>query len=293
MNTILEKKLCCPLCLNTLKRIKDSLICSSNKHSFTVKNGIPILLDFPNLPLHSQNQQYYFEKKMKKSTADSFTKMDYWKIRYLERFTSNFKSIKNKTVIEVGTGGGYMAIGLAKLGVKVIACDITVKNLISLRESARILGLEKNLSFVCCSADQLPFKNNTCDYYVLNSVLEHIPREERAIDEIRRVLKKGGGLMITVPIMYKYIFPPLLGVNFFHDKRIGHLRRYDDISLENKFKGFSLKKKYFTGHPQKVIKVIINMIIKTFDDKTIEDEDTNKDNTKLWSSNLIAFLYKK
>lgn len=289
----IKKNLQCPLCLSVLKKNKQTIVCLKNKHKFVIKQGIPVLLDYPSLSTHSQNQQLYFEKRMKKQFIDSPADMSYWKIKYLERFVQNFKTIKNKSVIEIGTGSGYMAVSLVKLGAKVTACDITVKNLVAMKKFAETSGLKNNLSFVCCSADQLPFKKNTFDYFVLNSVLEHIPREKEAISEIGRLLKKGGGLMITVPIKYKYIFPLLLPLNFFHDKRIGHLRRYDVTSLKSKFPDFSLKRVYFTGHPLKVFKVVINMIIKVFDEKATEEKDSQKDNIIMWSSNLIAFFTKK
>lgn len=269
-----EKKIYCPLCLSTLNELNGFLVCSKTKHKFEIKNGIPILLDYPNLPTHSQNQQNYFEKKMKKLTISSFHNMNNWKIQYLKRFGENFEKIKNKSVIEVGVGDGYMAIGLAKLGAKVTACDITVTNLVALKQLGKALGLENSLTFICCSADKLPFKNSSADYYVLNSVLEHIPEEEKAISEIKRVIKKGGGLMITVPVKYEYIFPPLLPLNFFHDKRIGHLRRYDEVSLKNKLIGFKMKRTYFTGHPLRVLKVVINMIFRIFDEQVMEIEDS-------------------
>lgn len=288
-----DQLLRCPLCLSILKETKQFSICVKNKHRFAIKEGIPVLMDYPNLPIHSQNQQSYFEKRMKGPIIDSPQKLSYWKVRYLERFAGNFKVVKNKSVVEVGVGSGYMAIGLASQGAKVTACDITLKNLIALKKFAKGAGLEHNLSYVCCSADQLPFKENSFDYFVLNSVLEHIPKEKEAINEIDRVLKKDGGLMITVPVKYRFIFPLLLPLNYYHDMRIGHLRRYDEVSLKDKFPKFSIKKTYFSGHPQKVIKVVINLIVKIFDEKAIEEEDMKKDDTKLWSSNLIAFLVKK
>lgn len=287
----LIRQLRCPLCFSILRKDHQTITCSQ-KHKFAIKSGIPVLIDYSDLPIHSKNQQSYFESLKNAHIIDSSKNMDYWKVRYLQRFSDNFKEIKNKSVIEVGVGSGYMAVGLAKRGAKITACDITLKNLTSLKSFARVADLQ-NLSLVCCSADKLPFKDNSFDYFVLNSVLEHIPRESETIDEIGRVLKKGGELMITVPVKYKYIFPPLLPINLFHDKRIGHLRRYDDLSLRKKFPNFKVLKMYFSGHPAKVVKVVINMIIKIFDEKKIEEEDMKKDDFKLWSSNLIAFLRKK
>lgn len=294
MNNKLEECIRCPLCESSLKKINNtSLECCKSKHRFRVEGGIPILLDYPNLHDHSQKQQFHFEKTMHKPTVESLTNMKPHEIAYLERFNHNFRKIRNKIVLEVGTGNGYMSIGLAKAGAKVIATDLTLTNLVTLKRLVKRLGLGNNLSFVCCSVDQLPFKSEAFDYFVINAVLEHIPREMEAIGEIKRTLKKRGGLMITVPVKYKYIFPPLLPINLFHDYNIGHLRRYDEVSLKNKFRGFQLIRTYFTGHPRKVIKVIINMIIKLFDEKVIEEEDAKRSGIKMWSSNLIAFLYKK
>jgi len=288
----LETILQCPVCFSSFKEHKNKLICIKNKHQFIIKEGIPILFNNQTLSPHSRNQQSYFEKRMTGQIIDIPTKMNYWKVRYLQRFIENFNLIKNRFVIEVGIGSGYMTIGLAQKGAQVIACDITFKNLIALKNSVRVLGIEKNVLFVCCSADMLPFKKDVFDYFVMNSVLEHIPAEKKVISEIDRILKKDGGLMITVPVKYKYIFPPLLLLNFFHDKRIGHLRRYDEVNLKGKLYKFSLKRTYFTGHPLKVLKVIVNMIVKVFDEKVIEDEDAKKDTSLLWSSNLIAFFKK-
>lgn len=292
MNT-LEKNLRCPLCLSFLKKTGKTMICIKNKHSFVIEQGIPVLVDYSSLPIHSQNQQIYFEKRMRKYIIDSPSTMSFWKKKYLERFVSNFKKIKNRSVIEVGVGSGYMAISLAILGAKVVACDLTIRNLVAMKKFAKTLGLEHNMSFVCCSADKLPFKESVFDYFILNSVLEHIPKEKEAIRGITRLLKKGGGLMITVPVRYRYIFPLLLPLNFFHDRTIGHLRRYDMGSIRRKFPDFSIKRMYFTGHILKVVKVVINLFAKIYDEETIEEKDSKKDDQIMWSSNLIAFLNKK
>lgn len=293
MNTDLTKKLRCPQCLSRFERKGNRVVCLKNNHTFAVRQGIPVLLDSQNLDTHSKNQKILFEKITKKRSVDSVIYMKPHELNYLERLSKNIKNIKNKHFIEIGTGTGYMAFGLAKQGAKVVACDITFNNLVMLKGFARKLGLESNFLFICCSADSLPFQDNSFDYLVINAVLEHIPDEKKAINEIRRTLKKGGGLMITVPLMYKFIFPLLLPLNIFHDKRIGHLRRYDDVSLRKKFSGFSLKQVYFTGHIHKVIKVIVNMIVKIFDEKRMEIEDAKSENRKFWASNVIAFFYKK
>ena len=49
------------------------------------------------------------------------------------------------------------------------------------------------------SADSIPEPDETFDFVLANSVLEHIPPLEGAMDEVRRVLKPGGQFFFTVP----------------------------------------------------------------------------------------------
>lgn len=46
----------------------------------------------------------------------------------------------------------------------------------------------------------IQFKENFFDYIVINHVLEHIPDEEKAIQELKRVLKEDGKIIMSVPI---------------------------------------------------------------------------------------------
>jgi SAM-dependent methyltransferase len=49
------------------------------------------------------------------------------------------------------------------------------------------------------SAYEIPFPDNTFDSIVCTQVFEHLAYPERAVKEIRRVLKKGGCVLVTVP----------------------------------------------------------------------------------------------
>lgn len=46
----------------------------------------------------------------------------------------------------------------------------------------------------------LPFKEQTFDFILCNHVLEHIPEDRKAMQEIYRVLKKGGTAILQVPL---------------------------------------------------------------------------------------------
>lgn len=52
-----------------------------------------------------------------------------------------------------------------------------------------------------CRADELPFKNDYADTIINTGVLEHVPEPQKVINEFYRVLKKGGELFLTAPLV--------------------------------------------------------------------------------------------
>ncbi len=282
------KNICCPVCKSNLVSKEIGLSCVQCKKVYKVADDIPVLVNLDELPVHLVGQIRYFEKAYVVEN-DKF-ELDEWQKSYVRRFENNFSDINGKTVLDCGAGSGYMSIELAKRGAKVTACDLTLKGLKTLKRVSDKLGLD--IDIICCSAEELPFKDNSFDYFISNAVLEHLPREKAAISEISRVCKDESGLMVTVPLSYRFLNPLLMLVNYIHDKRIGHLRRYDKRKFENRFKGWDMKRIYYTGHTKKVIKTLINMIRKVFDNQKIEIDDAKKEDKVLWASNIICFMKK-
>ena len=204
INKDLFQFVCCPKCKGDLKHKDTFFICEECGNKYEIQNDIPILVDLDNLPIHLQRQIKYFEGENKYNTE---YKLDEWKKSYLDRFKDNFNEISSKLIIDCGTGSGYMAIHLAKLGANIIACDLTLNILIRLKEMASSLKLIDKIICICCNAEELPIKSKTVDYFVSNAVLEHLPKEKEAIKEINRVCGKRAGLMITVPLSYKFLNP--------------------------------------------------------------------------------------
>ena len=68
------------------------------------------------------------------------------------------------------------------------------------------------------SALNLPFRDETFDVVFMLDVLEHIKKQDKAILEMKRVLKKNGYLLITSPAL-QFMWTK-------HDSRQGHYRRY-------------------------------------------------------------------
>ena len=71
---------------------------------------------------------------------------------------------------------------------------------------------------VCASALSLPFADGTFDLVGAFDVVEHCDPEAQALAELRRVLRPGGRLLLSVPA-YQWAWTD-------HDVRAGHHRRY-------------------------------------------------------------------
>jgi len=91
--------------------------------------------------------------------------------------------LKNKKILEVGAGGGQL---------QDIVEDYTA---LEISGAARRFFRKP---FVEASATNMPFPDNTFDAIWSFRVLEHIPNPERALLEMRRVLKPRGYILLHV-----------------------------------------------------------------------------------------------
>ena len=71
------------------------------------------------------------------------------------------------------------------------------------------------------------FPDNHFDTILMFDVLEHLEYPQRAMDEVKRVLKPGGRLYITVPFCF-----PRHGVEYY---------RFSDLALRRMLKGFEVQ----------------------------------------------------
>lgn len=72
--------------------------------------------------------------------------------------------------------------------------------------------------FVQASAEQLPFPDQSFDGVGAFDLLEHLVEPATCLNEIRRVMRPGGWLLVTVPSFQRLWSP--------HDDLVGHKKRY-------------------------------------------------------------------
>ena len=66
-------------------------------------------------------------------------------------------------------------------------------------EAIKICKSRINNPLVRCSAESLPFKNCSFETITILDVLEHLEKDEKSMEDLLRVLKPKGRLIITVP----------------------------------------------------------------------------------------------
>ena len=106
-------------------------------------------------------------------------------------------------VLEVGFGAGGCALYAAETaGVQVTGIDINENALRTARQLAASKGLESQVRFERMDASQaLPFSDGAFDAIFSNDAICHLAGRPAVLNEWRRVLKSGGRLLFTDPLI--------------------------------------------------------------------------------------------
>lgn len=105
-----------------------------------------------------------------------------------------YKNFGGKKVLDIGCGNGYVLSKYAKEGAEVYGIDITETSIDLCNKRFEYLSLNGN--FQVANAEELPFSNNSFDCVCSMGVLHHVPDTEKAVNEIHRVLKPGGRIIL-------------------------------------------------------------------------------------------------
>lgn len=103
-------------------------------------------------------------------------------------------------LLDVGCGAGRHELAAAKLSIATTACDIDAKEL----RLGRFFvgeggGDPQRVGWVQGSGTRLPFGDDAFDAAICSETLEHVPDDMGVLRELRRVVREGGALAVSVP----------------------------------------------------------------------------------------------
>lgn len=99
-------------------------------------------------------------------------------------------------LVDIGCGTGFLTAGLAPLARRVIGVDDSPGMLAVAQENMRALGLA-NVELRPGSVDTLPLDAGQADAAFANMVLHHAPDPQRMVQEMARVTRPGGRVVIS------------------------------------------------------------------------------------------------
>jgi len=101
-----------------------------------------------------------------------------------------------ETLVEVGVGTGSLLEPLSRRARAVIGVDHSPAMLQAARDALRVATLV-NVDLRLGEMEHLPLESSVADVVLLNMVLHHAASPEAVIDEMARVLRPGGRLLVV------------------------------------------------------------------------------------------------
>ncbi len=102
-------------------------------------------------------------------------------------------------LVDIGCGNGAQTLALAPLADRLTGVDIDERFTAAFGRAATAAGLDDRAKAVTASGAAVPLPDACADAVTCFTVLEHVPDERAALAEMRRLLRPGGRLLLTVP----------------------------------------------------------------------------------------------
>ena len=127
--------------------------------------------------------------------------------------------------LDIATGTGHTAFAVGEKVRRVVATDLTPE-MLRQAEALRTSRQTANVSFAMADVHALPFQSDTFDLITCRRAAHHFSRIGRALDEMHRVLVRGGRVVIddrSVP-EDDFVDETMNRLDVYHDP--SHVREY-------------------------------------------------------------------
>lgn len=152
-------------------------------------------------------------------------------VKWRKRVVSLLKQRKPKTILDVATGTGDLALALAQTGAEsIVGLDLSPQMLEVGKAKVQRKNLQHIIAMQVGDSENLPFADDTFDAVTVAFGVRNFENLEKGLQEIRRVLRPAGSVVIletAVPTqtplkqgysLYTRYLLPTLGKLFSKDK---------------------------------------------------------------------------
>jgi uncharacterized protein (TIRG00374 family) len=162
----------------------------------------------------------------------------YFQRRKTEVIKNSLAVERHDVIIDIGCGSGVQIKEIGKKGYSLaIGIDINLNAIRFARERSL-----PDTEFIIADAQYLPMKSSSADKIVCAEIIEHLKRPQNLVNEIARILKHGGAVVITTPNdksvwgIYEFLWDV-----FGRGRNYGetHLRFFSESDLRSNFSEFS------------------------------------------------------
>ncbi len=152
---------------------------------------------------------------------------------FIQKKIAKYIDLKNNPkVLDVGCGTGDALVFLSKTGhPSLFGLDISEKMLEKANRKMRGKAILKT-----GSVEKIPFSSNSFDYVLSTEAFHHFPNPDKAVKEMKRVLKKNGKLIIAdINFYFKFIHW------LFKKIEPGHVKIYNESEFKSLFNKNNIK----------------------------------------------------
>lgn len=121
--------------------------------------------------------------------------IDRYAIEHLHRYAFAMQYIQGKDIIDIASGEGYGAHFMSNSAKSVVGVDISAEAVAFASEKYK----KSNLTYMQGSAIEIPLPDNSIDVVVSFETIEHHDKHDEMMQEIKRILKPDGFLIMSTP----------------------------------------------------------------------------------------------
>jgi len=136
-------------------------------------------------------------------------------LEHLHRYALACEYVEDKVVLDIACGEGYGSAMLSNFANQVFGVDISEETI----NHAQSKYQKDNIEFKVGSCSEIPLKDSSIDIVVSFETIEHHDQHEAMMNEVKRILKPGGLLIISSPDKHEYSDVPG-GKNAYHIKEL-------------------------------------------------------------------------